>query len=400
MLSLLKGLRVVDLSTIVLGPYATQFLGDFGADVIKVEAQGGDVFRAVRPGRTDDLGVGFLNFNRNKRSIAVDLKQSAGREILHKLVAQADVLVHNMRDKSAHDLGADFATLKAINPQLVYCAAPGFASTGPDAQAPAYDDIIQARSGLAALNADADGAPQFVRTIACDKVVGLHLALAVVSGVVQQLRTGEGCNVEVPMLESMTAFVMAEHLAGHTLQPAEGELGYDRLMSKNRKPYKTQNGYVAIMPYNTKHWQRFFGLVGREDLAAAEWVIDSVMRSQHIDELYTLVAEIAPSRSSEAWLTDLAELDIPCSPINSLADLADDPQLKASNWLQSHKDDFRGEYQSLKTPFLVHSDSVIREDLPAPQLGEHGDAILAQLGYGPEQIDKLVKAKVVTTSSS
>ena len=398
MLSLLKGLRVVDLSTIVLGPYATQFLGDFGADVIKVEAQGGDVFRAVRPGRTDDLGVGFLNFNRNKRSIAVDLKQPEGKEILHKLVAQADVLVHNMRGKSAQDLGADYATLKAINPKLVYCAAPGFASTGPDAQSPAYDDIIQARSGLAALNADADGAPQFVRTIACDKVVGLHLALAVVSGVVQQLRTGEGCNIEVPMLESMTAFVMAEHLAGHTLQPAEGELGYDRLMSKNRKPYKTQNGYVAIMPYNTKHWQRFFGLVGREDLAAAEWVTDSVMRSQHIDELYTLVAEIAPSRSSEAWLADLAELDIPCSPINAMADLAEDPQLKASNWLQSHKDDVRGEYQSLKTPFLVHSDSAISEDLPAPQLGEQGAAILAQLGYAPEQIDTLVKARVVTVA--
>ena len=396
MLSLLKGLRVVDLSTIVLGPYATQFLGDFGADVIKVEAQGGDVFRAVRPGRTDDLGVGFLNFNRNKRSIAVDLKQPEGKEILHKLVAQADVLVHNMRGKSAQDLGADYATLKAINPKLVYCAAPGFASTGPDAQLPAYDDIIQARSGLAALNADADGAPQFVRTIACDKVVGLHLALAVVSGVVQQLRTGEGCNIEVPMLESMTAFVMAEHLAGHTLQPSEGELGYDRLMSKNRKPYKTQNGYVAIMPYNTKHWQRFFGLIGREDLVEAEWVTDSVKRSQHIDELYNLVTDIAPSRSSEAWLADLAALDIPCSAINAMADLAEDPQLKASNWLQSHKDDVRGEYQSLKTPFLVHSDSAIREDLPAPQLSEQGAAILAQLGYTPEQIDTLVKAKVVT----
>jgi crotonobetainyl-CoA:carnitine CoA-transferase CaiB-like acyl-CoA transferase len=398
MLSLLKGLRVVDLSTIVLGPYATQFLGDFGADVIKVEAQGGDVFRAVRPGRTNDLGVGFLNFNRNKRSIAVDLKQKAGKEILHKLVAQADVFVHNMRGKSAQDLGADFATLKAVNPQLVYCAAPGFASTGPDAQSPAYDDIIQARSGLAALNADTDGAPQFVRTIACDKVVGLHLALAVVSGVVQQQRTGEGCNIEVPMLESMTAFVMAEHLAGHTLQPAEGELGYDRLMSKSRKPYKTLNGYVAIMPYNTKHWQRFFGLVGREDLVEAEWVTDSAQRSQHIDDLYKLVADIAPSRSSEEWLVRLAELDIPCSPINSLADLAHDPQLQASNWLQTHKDEVRGEYQSLRSPFIVHGDSAVSIDLPAPQLGEQGAAILAQLGYGPEQIETLVKAKVVTVA--
>lgn len=398
MLSLLKGLRVVDLSTIVLGPYATQFLGDFGADVIKVEAQGGDVFRAVRPGRTDDLGVGFLNFNRNKRSIAVDLKQSEGKEILHKLVAHADVLVHNMRGKSAKDLGADFVTLKAINPQLVYCAAPGFGSVGPDAQSPAYDDIIQARSGLAALNADANGAPQFVRTIACDKVVGLHLALAVVSGVVQQQRTGKGCNIEVPMLESMTAFVMAEHLAGHTLQPSEGELGYDRLMSKDRKPYKTQNGYIAIMPYNTKHWQRFFGLVGREDLAEAEWVTDSVQRSQHIDDLYKLVADFAPSRSSEEWLVRLAELDIPCSRINSLADLAHDPQLQASDWLQTHTDDVRGEYQSLRSPFIVYEDSAANTDLPAPQLGEHGSAILGELGYSPEQIQTLIKSHVVTAA--
>ena len=396
--SLLKGLRVVDLSTIVLGPYATQFLGDFGADVIKVEAQGGDVFRAVRPGRTEDLGAGFLNFNRNKRSLAVDLKQPQGREILHKLVAQADVLVHNMRGKSAQDLGADFATLKMINPKLVYCAAPGFASVGPDAQSPAYDDIIQARSGLAALNADADGAQQFVRTIACDKVVGLHLALAVVSGVVQQQRTGEGCNIEVPMLESMAAFVMAEHLAGHTLQPVEGELGYDRLMSKHRKPYKTQNGYIAIMPYNSKHWQRFFTLVGREDLAEAAWVTDSVQRSQHIDELYKLVADIAPSRSSEEWLARLAELDIPCSPINNLGDLAQDPQLQASNWLQAHKDDVRGEYQSLKSPFLVHSDLAAEDDVPAPQLSEHCNAILGELGYAQEQIQSLVQSKVVVGS--
>jgi crotonobetainyl-CoA:carnitine CoA-transferase CaiB-like acyl-CoA transferase len=170
---------------------------------------------------------------------------------------------------------------------------------GPDAQTPAYDDIIQARSGLAALNSDIEGAPQFVRTIACDKIVDLHLAFAAVSGVVQQLRTGKGCSIEVPMLESMAALVMAEHLAGHTLVPVEGDLGYDRLMSQNRKPYMTQNGFIVIMPYNSKHWQRFLSLIGRDDLVSADWVIDSAQRSLHIDQLYQLIADTAPSRSTD-----------------------------------------------------------------------------------------------------
>ena len=239
MLDLLHGLKVVDLTTVVLGPYATQLLADFGADVTKVEPLEGDGFRAVRPGRHAHLGVGFMNFNRNKRAIAVDLKQPEGRDILYRLVADADVFVHNMRGKAAAQLGTDYATLAALNSRLVYCSGVGFASGGPDADSPAYDDIIQARSGLAALNEDAEGAPQFVRTIACDKIVGLHLALAITAGVIKQQREGQGTAIEVPMLESMAAFLMAEHLAGHTLVPAEGDLGYERLFSGNRKPYKT-----------------------------------------------------------------------------------------------------------------------------------------------------------------
>ena len=242
MFDLLNGLKVVDLTTVVLGPYATQLLADFGADVTKLEPLAGDGFRAVRPGRHAELGVGFMNFNRNKRAIAVDLKQLEGREILYRLVAEADVFVHNMRGKAVAQLGIDYATLAALNSRLVYCSGVGFASGGPDADSPAYDDIIQARSGLAALNEDAEGAPQFVRTIACDKIVGLHLALAITAGVIKQQREGQGTAIEVPMLESMAAFLMAEHLAGHTLVPAEGDLGYERLVSGNRKPYKTLDG--------------------------------------------------------------------------------------------------------------------------------------------------------------
>ena len=292
MFDLLNGLKVVDLTTVVLGPYATQLLADFGADVTKLEPLAGDGFRAVRPGRHAELGVGFMNFNRNKRAIAVDLKQSEGREILYRLVAEADVFVHNMRGKAAAQLGIDYATLASLNSRLVYCSGVGFASGGPDADSPAYDDIIQARSGLAALNEDAEGAPQFVRTIACDKIVGLHLALAITAGVIKQQREGQGTAIEVPMLESMAAFLMAEHLAGHTLVPAEGDLGYERLFSGNRKPYKTLDGYISVLPYSTKQWVNFLELIGRRGFGAAAVASRPAQRSLRIDELYSLLAEV------------------------------------------------------------------------------------------------------------
>ncbi len=399
MFDLLKGLKVVDLTTIVLGPYATQFLGDLGADVIKLESPEGDVFRSVRPGRRDDLGVGFLNFNRNKRSIVVDLKQDRGRKVLHDLVGAADVFVHNMRSSSASALGASYEELAAVNPSLVYCYSPGFGSGGPDREAPAYDDTIQARSGLAALNADKDGAPQFVRTIACDKVVGLHLALAVVSGLVQREKTGRGVRIEAPMLESMVSFLLAEHMAGHTLIPAEGELGYNRVMSPNRKPYRTKDGYIAILPYSTKHWVRFFELGGRPDLAADPKVTDPVLRSESIDELYGLLAEIALTRTTSEWRALLAEKDIPCAAVNSLEDLFSDPQLQATEMFHEFDDARMGSLKVVRSPFEVDGELFHKHNpnAAAPGLGEHTRQVLAELNYTEAEIETLVADKVVVS---
>jgi crotonobetainyl-CoA:carnitine CoA-transferase CaiB-like acyl-CoA transferase len=395
MFDLLQGLKVVDLTTIVLGPYATQILGDLGADVAKVESMQGDVFRAVRPGRRDDLGVAFLNYNRNKRSVVLNLKDPKGQEILKELAQGADVVVHNMRLASAAQLGASYEALSAGNPGLVYCYSPGFGERGSSRDAPAYDDIIQARSGLASLNKDASDEPQFVRTIACDKVVGLHLALAVLSGVVQKQRTGNGVCIEAPMLESMASFLLSEHLAGHTLIPEEGELGYDRLMSKHRKPYRTRDGFVAILPYSTKHWVRFFELCGLPDWAASEKIQNPVVRSEHIDELYAKIAELTSARTTDDWLKTLNEQDIPCSVVSSLDGLMADPHLNEAEMFNEIHDDRLGALREVRSPFQVDGDINRAPNSVAPGLGENTDEVLTELGYSQERIAELRISNVV-----
>ena len=396
MFDLLKGLKVIDLSTIALGPYATQLLGDLGADVIKVESPDGDTFRAVRPGRREDLGVAFLNYNRNKRSMAIDLKQPEGQAILKRLAGRADVFVHNMRNSSAAKLGASYETLTQANPKIVYCYSPGFGERGSSREDPAYDDIIQARSGLAALNADASGEPKFLRTIACDKIVGLHLALAVVSGVVQQQRTGSGVCIEVPMLESMASFLLSEHLAGHTFFPAEGKLGYDRLMTANRKPHRTKDGYVVILPYSTKHWIRFFEVCGLPDWAAAEKVVNPVQRSLHIDELYGKISELAVTRSTEEWLEVLSAQDIPCSHVSSLEDLMTDAHLVEAELFTRISDERIGELREVRSPFQVDGAINGSANRVAPGLGEHTLEILRDLGYADAAINRLKQNGVIT----
>ena len=394
MLPLLGGIRILDFTSIVLGPYATRTLGDLGADVVKVEPPQGDLFRTVRPGRSRGMGAGFLGFNRNKRSLALDLKHPQAREVLDRLVRGADVVVHNMRPKSAAPLGLDYARLAALRPGLIYAFAAGYDQRGPNAAAPAYDDVIQAASGVAALNANHRGEPRYLPTILCDKVGGLHLAIAVAAAIARRARTGEGCCIEAPMFESVVSFLMSEQLGGATFRPSLGPTGYDRLSAPNRKPYRTQDGYLAILPYTTTHWTAFFELIGQPELAHSPRVQDPVVRSQSADALYALIAEAAPSHTTAEWLEALHARDIPCARVTSIGELLDDPHLAATGFFREYEHPTEGPLRDARSPFRLH-DAEAADDLPAPRLGAQSREVLRECGYDEAAIEQLMETRVV-----
>jgi len=398
MLKLLSGVTVLDLTTVVLGPYATQFLGDMGANVIKVENLDGDGFRAVRPGHSDDMGAGYLNCNRNKKSLSVDLKSEAGRVILERLIENADVLVHNMRGNSAKRLGIAYEDISKVNPNIVLCHAPGYSQRGPNADLPAYDDIIQAASGLAAMNATPEGEPRFLPTILCDKVGGLHLALAALAGMNYQKTHGKGCEIEAPMFESTVAFLMAEQLAGQSFEPPLSGTGYDRLKSPNRRPFKSADGYITLLPYNTKHWKSFLELTGHADLASADWVTDPVKRSQNIDELYQLVSDVMPTRTTQAWCELLTENDIPCTPVNSVDDLLNDQHLNNTEFFKEYTHPSEGRLRAVNGPFYGKGVEKVA-DIPPPKIGQDSLSVLRNLSFSEEEITDFVNSGFVKVTT-
>ncbi|HWW59065.1 MAG TPA: CoA transferase [Sphingopyxis sp.] len=389
MLDLLRGLRVLDLTTVVLGPYATQMLGDLGAEVLKVEPPAGDVFRAVRPGRSDDMGAGFLGCNRNKKSIALDLRDPAGREAFLRLVETVDVVVHNMRPKSAQKLGVDFEACRARNPAVVYCYASGFGQQGPYADEPAYDDTIQAVSGLAHLNADSEGAPRFLRTIIADKVGGLHLAVAVLAAVAARQRDGAARCIEAPMFESLVSFLMVEQLAGMSFDPPLGGTGYERLNSPYRKPFATRDGFISILPYTAAHWARFLELVGYGELAHDPRVTDSVERSRNIDMLYEIIEAQAPKRTTDEWMELLRTRDVPCARVNRLGDLFGNEHLKEVGMFNHIDHPTEGRTLSVRTPFR-DIESAGSADRAAPSLGADTRSILGEAGFDDAEIARLI----------
>ena len=390
----LEGIRIIDLSSVLMGPSATQVLGDMGADVIKIEPPSGDTTRRIGPGRSDSMGSNFLNMNRSKRSVVLDLKHPRSRDVLARLIAGADVIVHNIRPQAAQRLGLSYANVAAINGKIVYCALTGFGSGGPYSGQPAYDDLIQGLAALPALYACCGDMPRYVPTPVADRVAGLNAVIAITAALLHRERTGEGQAVEVPMFESVAQMVLADHSYGRTFVPPLGAAGYNRVLSPSRHPYQTTDGWVCVLIYNDRQWQNFFRLVGRKDMAADPRYASMRDRNEHIDALYSMVAETLRSGSTAHWIEALQSVEIPAGPMNTLDSLIDDPHLAAVGFFETTEHPTEGNIRTIRLP-MTWSKSAARPHRPAPNLGEHGTEVLRESGFGADEIEALVVAGVL-----
>ena len=395
MYPMLDGVRIVDITTILLGPYATQILGDMGADVIKVETLSGDLTRGIPPQGGPGFSAMFANANRNKRSLALDLKSQQGKDALKRLLATADVVVHNMRQEAMDRLGFDFETVREISPRIIYCAAPGYGKDGPYAGRPAYDDIMQASCGLAGLHEMRDGTPTYAPSVTADKVGALHVVYAVLAALFHRERSGGGAmHVEAPMFECVASFAINEHLMNATFED-KGETGYHRTMTAHRNPYPTKDGWIGVLPYTEKQWRSVLEEIGREDISNSDWFTDVAERSRRSSEMYAMLREAVAQRTTAEWLETFARLDVPNAPVNTVDDLLDDKHLNDVGFFEPN---FAGEYdvaRTIRQPIVV--DAVERQpDKVPPELGADTREILADLGYSRADIDSMIAAGAAT----
>ena len=376
----LAGLRVVDLTINVLGPVCTQILGDMGADIIKIESPEGDQNRSIGPARQPGMSALYMSMNRNKRSIVLNLKKQIAKEALHRLVASADVFVHSMRPGAAARLGIDYKSIAATNPRVVYGSAPGYRPDGPYRDRPAYDDVIQGESGLAAMCAAAFGEPRYVPSALADKFCGHVLASSIAMALYHRERTGEGQEVVVPMLETMTAFNMLDHMWGAQFDPPQGGFGYNRLLTPLRRPFPTSDGHMCIMASNDDQWRRLLIALDLAPLADDPRFTKLVNRASNIEELYSHVTGQLAKRTTADWDAVLLEADIPHAPVRPLQAMGADPYLVETGFFRHYEHPSQG-------PMMGTGSSVQFSKTPPtwrshqPTLGEHTVSVLHQLGF-------------------
>ena len=386
----LEGIKILDLTSVGFGPYACQILGDYGAEVIKIEAPEGDITRGIAPFKNKGMGHFFINANRNKRSLILDLKNKKGKATFFKLVEKSDVVMTSIRPAAMERLGIGFRACKQINPSLIYVALVGFGQLGPYAKRPAYDDIIQGVSGMAAMQGGREGDPTFVNASVCDKICSQIAAHATLAALFARTKSGTGQLVEVPMFESMVGFNLVEHQSGMTFDPPLGSTGYERSMVKYRRPYATRNGFVCALPYTTKHWQSFFSIMQREDMLNDPRVLDPKVRSEKIGELYELVSDLVADWDTEDLLKALEEGDIPHGEATQLYDLKNDDHLEAIGFFQTHEHPTEGTIKLTSPPVKLSETPTNIRRLP-PLLGEHSSEILKEIGYSEEEIRELIE---------
>lgn len=391
----LQGVRVVDLTTVMLGPFCTQILGEMGAEVIKIETPDGDVNRWTGESRSPGMSTGQLIKGRNKRSIVLDLKIVEAREAFEKLIKTADVFVHNIRPKAASRLAIDYETIAELNPSIIYASATGFGEAGPFADKPAYDDLIQGASGIASLYGKVTGTPRYIPSVMADKTTGLFLSNYISMALFHKERTGEGQKLHVPMYETFTAFVISEHMQGQTFVPATGPAGYTRMLTVHRKPYETMDGFVCVVPYTQKHWMNFLTLVGKQNLIEDPRFSSQTERTKNIDALYEIVSDSMKTRTTSDWLITLTDADIPAGPMNSPEDLFDCPHLDAVGMFPEIEHPTEGRIKHIKVPvtFSKTPGGLYRH---SEKLGESTHAVLSELGFSKAEIINLQNTGATT----
>ena len=388
----LSGVRVLDLSTVVMGPFGTQILGDFGADVIKIEPPDGDVIRYAWPFRNPGMGSIFLNTNRNKRSVVLDLKKPAALAAFLLLVEKSDVLVYNVRPQAMARLKLSYEDVKKVNPKIIYVGCSGYSQRGPNAAKAAYDDMIQGASGIPwLLHKQGAAEPRYAPMIVADRSVGQQVASAVSAALYYREKTGKGQRIDVPMYEHLLQMILGDHLGGYTFEPPHGPVGYIRILSPDRRPYQTKDGYVCALIYNDKQWKSFFDVIGRPEILKQPEFATHEARSRNYDRAYAMVAQELKQRTTAEWVEAFERADIPVQRMNSLDDIVADPHLAAIGYLKSVEHPSEGGIKVLAVP-SEWSESVPEYRRHTPRLGEHTREILEEIGLTKKKIEELIAA--------
>lgn len=390
----LEGIRILDMTSVLMGPYATTILSDMGADIVKIEPSGGDILRHAGASRGGSMGGIFMHSNIGKRSVVIDLKSERGRKALLKIAATCDVLFYNIRPKAMQRLGLGYDQIAAENPELLYVGAFGFGQDGPYADRPAYDDLIQAASGIPMLLAEASGdAPSYVPINIADRIVGLHAATAILAGLRHRDRTGLGQRIDVPMFETMVSFVLGDHMGGLSFEPPLDKGGYRRLLSSSRKPFPTSDGYIGVVIYTDQHWKRFGTLAEDEGLKDLRFEKFSG-RQANVDDLNQVLRRIFPLRTTAEWHALLGAADIPSAPLHSLSTIMDDPHLNEIGFFEQQEHPVEGSVRTMRVP-STWSLTQPRHSGPAPTLGQHTRAVLSEIGYSDMEIEELASDGVI-----
>ncbi|MBI5720934.1 MAG: CoA transferase [Burkholderiales bacterium] len=389
----LDRVRVLDLTSVVMGPYATSILAEFGADVVKIEPPGGEVMRKSGPMRHADMGHFYLAINRNKRSVVLDLKREEARQVLLRMAAASDVLVYNIRPQAMERLGLGYERLRVANPRLLYVGAYGFSQKGPYAARPAYDDLIQGMVGIPWLSQQAGAdQPRYAPMVLVDRMVGLQLANVIATGLYHRERSGRGQRIDVPMFEGMLSVVLGEHLAGRQFEPAVGPAGYQRSLARDRRPYRTKDGWLCAMVYNDKQWRTFFDAIGRPEVFANDERFHSQdARLTHIDHVYGFLADVLATRTCGEWLRLFERADIPAARMAGIEDMLADEHVQATGFVREVDHPTEGRLRVTAIP-TEWSESVPQHRSHAPLPGENTREVLREFGIASDEIEALVNS--------